>query len=135
MNECLFCRIVGKEISAYLIYEDEMALAFLDIHPKAPGHAVVVPKVHAERLSNLAEEYVAPLFLAVQRVTQAVRERLHADGCTIGINEGRAGGQAVEHLHVHVLPRFEGDGGGSIHSVVENPPKESLEALQEKLQQ
>ena len=133
--DCLFCKIVVQEIPAYRIYEDATALAFLDIHPKAPGHAMIIPKVHAEKLSDLAEEYVGPLFLAVRRVARVIRERLDADGLTIGINEGRASGQAVEHLHVHVLPRFEGDGGGSLHSIVENFPKESLEALQKKLQQ
>ncbi|MBI2888631.1 MAG: HIT family protein [Candidatus Liptonbacteria bacterium] len=133
--DCLFCKIVVQEIPARVIYEDAEALAFLDIHPKAPGHAVIIPKVHADKLSDLAEDYVAPLFLAVRRVAQVIRERLRADGMTIGINEGRAGGQAVAHLHIHVVPRFEGDGGGSIHSIVENVPKESLEALQKKLQQ
>ncbi|MBI2623607.1 MAG: HIT family protein [Candidatus Liptonbacteria bacterium] len=135
MSDCLFCKIAAHAIPAYVIYEDDVALAFLDIHPKAPGHTVVIPKVHVAALAGLDGGRVGPLFLAVQRVARMARERLLAEGLTIGINEGRASGQTVEHLHVHVLPRFEKDGGGSIHSVVENPPKESLEAMQKKLRQ
>jgi histidine triad (HIT) family protein len=133
--DCLFCKIAGKEVPAYVVYEDPFVVGFLDIHPKSPGHTVVIPRVHAETLAALGENAVAPLFLAVRRVAATLRERLRAEGLTIGINEGIAGGQTVEHLHVHLMPRFGNDGGGSVHGVVENPPRESLAAMQKKVQQ
>ncbi len=110
--ECLFCKIVGKEIASYIVYENEETLAFLDIHPKAPGHVVVIPKPHVPSLTELPLPRIQPLFEAVQRVRKAIETRLHADACTIGINDGIASGQTVPHLHVHLIPRFKGDGGG-----------------------
>ena len=130
---CLFCKIIQKDIPAYVLYENKHACAFLDIHPRSAGHTVVIPKKHAEKLSDLPEEEVAPLFSAVKLVAGTIRSRLDSQGLTIGINEGKASGQEVDHLHVHVIPRFADDGGGSIQSVVSNVPKESLEKLREKL--
>jgi histidine triad (HIT) family protein len=133
MSDCVFCKIAMKAVPAYVVQEDADTLAFLDIHPRAPGHTMVVPKAHMEKLADCAEAQISTLFAAVRRVAALLRERLRADGLTIGINEGEASGQTVGHLHVHLIPRFRGDGGGSLHSVVENPPHESIEALQKKL--
>jgi histidine triad (HIT) family protein len=133
MAECIFCKIIAKEIPAYLIHEDEATVAFLDITPRAPGHAVVIPKVHSPSIVDLPNELVGPLFEAVKKVAERLTQALQADGLTIGMNQGSVSGQTVPHLHVHVMPRFEGDGGTSIHSAVNNPPKESLEEIQNKI--
>ena len=117
-----------------MVHEDEDTLAFLDIHPKAPGHTVVIPKVHAPTLMELPKECVGPVFHTVQKVAKRLQDVLGAEGLTIGINEGSVSGQTVPHLHIHVLPRFRGDRGSSIHSVVDNPPEESLEHLRERIQ-
>ncbi|HZX00896.1 MAG TPA: HIT family protein [Candidatus Paceibacterota bacterium] len=130
---CLFCKIVNGEILSEKIYEDEAAFAFLDIHPLSPGHTVLVPKVHAENILDLPEAAVGPLFLAVKKVTATLNLALKPHGFTIGINHGKVSGQAIDHLHIHLIPRFEGDGGGSIHSVVKNPPQESVVAIKEKI--
>lgn len=130
---CLFCKIANKDIPSLLIYEDETAMAFLDIHPHGPGHSVVVPKLHAETILELPEEQVGPVFSAVKNVVAILKERLIPDGFTIGINHGRVGGQAVDHLHIHIIPRYKDDGGGSIHSVVRNTPLESLEIIHNKI--
>jgi histidine triad (HIT) family protein len=133
MDECLFCRIAAREIPSKVVYEDSAALAFLDIHPCAPGHTVIIPKVHADTLLALADEDTGPLFLAVKRVTDQLMQGLRPDGFTVGINHGRTAGQAVDHLHIHVIPRWVGDGGGSIHSVVRNAPKEGPDDLLAKI--
>lgn len=133
MSSCLFCKIASKDIPAAAIYEDGTALAFLDIHPIALGHTVVIPKKHAETVLEVPDGDMGPLFLAVKTVTDMLRASLGTNAFTIGINHGRISGQAVEHLHIHIIPRFEGDGGRSIHSVVNNPPEVSLEEVQRKI--
>ena len=131
--DCIFCKIVSKEIPAEIIYEDADSVAMLDIHPRAPGHTMVVPKEHASNLAALSDEKVGPVFLAVQSVARKLKDVLKCDGLTIGINQGRVSGQTVDHLHIHLMPRWQNDGGGSVHSVVDNPPKESLDQIRNKL--
>lgn len=130
---CLFCKIVKGEIPAEVVYEDDHTLAFLDITPKAPGHTMVIPKVHAQSIADLPEREIGPLFASVRKMAERLTQVLKADGLTIGINQGEASGQVVEHLHVHLLPRFRNDRGGSIHSVVHNPPEEPLKDIAGKL--
>lgn len=134
-DTCLFCRIASHEIPAHIVLENERALAFLDIHPKAPGHTMVISKYHSATTGELPEAEIAALFLLVKDAASRLTKRLHADGLTIGINEGRAGGQEVDHVHVHLMPRFSGDGGGSIQSVVDNPPKEALDAIRDTIKE
>lgn len=129
--DCIFCKIAAKEISAEVIYEDEHVVSFLDIHPLTPGHAVVIPKVHAENIIDLPESEVAPLFEAVKKVTTLLEGKLNPRGFTIGINHGTD--QGVDHIHIHVIPRYRGDGGGSIHSVVKYSSGESLESIRGKI--
>ncbi|MEK7110745.1 MAG: HIT family protein [Patescibacteria group bacterium] len=133
MPECLFCKIVRGEIPALTVAEDDETMAFLDIHPRAPGHTVVISKHHSETLLDLSDDNVAALFRAVKTVSGRVLAALRADGATIGVNHGEVSGQVVPHLHVHILPRFTGDGGDSIQSVVSNQPKESLEEMVERI--
>jgi histidine triad (HIT) family protein len=133
--DCLFCKIAAKEISSSIIYEDDHTLAFLEIHPRSPGHTMVIPKVHAPTLVDLPDAEVGPLFAAVKKVAALLkRAPLDAngqapDGITIGMNQGRASGQEVDHLHVHLMPRWHNDGGSAIQSVVNNPPQESREEI------
>jgi histidine triad (HIT) family protein len=130
---CLFCKIVEKKIPALIVYENDDVLAFLDIEPRAPGHTLIIPKYHSSTIVDLPESLVAPLFSAVKSVANLLVSRLGAEGLTIGINQGRASGQVVDHLHVHLLPRFSGDGGGSIQSVVSSRQAISLEEVQKKI--
>lgn len=126
---CVFCRIVRGELSAHKVYEDPEILAFLDIHPMTDGHTLVIPKLHAERLSELPPELMGKLFQAVQKVSVQIVRALGAPALNVGFNDGRAAGQAVPHLHVHIIPRFPGDGGGSLHSIIYTPPKRPLEEI------
>lgn len=131
--DCLFCRIARKEIGAKIVYEDAGTLAFLDVHPIAPGHTVVIPKEHAETLLELDDAKIGPFFSSVKEVARILSRALAPDGFTIGANHGRSAGQLVSHLHVHVIPRFHDDGGKSLHSVVSNPPKEGLDEIHRKI--
>lgn len=133
MSDCIFCKISQHEIPAKVVQESEEAISFLDIHPLAPGHTVVIPKSHVSTVTALSGEAVGPFFLDVKRVTYIIDAALKPDGFNIGWNHGEAGGQAVGHLHVHIIPRWKGDGGGSMHSIVHNPPKEDLDMIYEKL--
>ena len=92
--DCLFCKIAAHEIPSYVVYEDEHALAFLDIHPKSPGHTMVISKVHAATFEELSREAVGQLFATVQMVSTEIKNRLHADALTLGVNDGAASGQA-----------------------------------------
>ena len=106
MRDCLFCRIAGGEIPAEIVHESAGAVAFLDTHPAARGHVLVVPRVHAPTLLDLDEAAIGALFVAVQAVQAKVLAALQPRGFNVGWNHGRAGGQYVFHLHVHVLPRY-----------------------------
>ena len=131
--DCIFCKIARHEILAEIVAEDAHTLAFLDIHPQAPGHTVVIPKFHAPALADLPPAEVGPLFLTVQALADLLISALKSDGLTIGINQGLVSGQTVPHLHIHLFPRFLGDGGKSVHSVVNNPPQEDLKSIAEKI--
>ena len=133
MNDCLFCKIIAREIPGLTIYEDDSVLAILDIHPKALGHAMVLPKRHYRTILDVPPGELGPIFAAVQMVVAAEEKSLRPDGFTIGVNHGEVAGQAVPHLHIHVLPRFKGDGGGSIHSIVDKPGLGPIEETQKKI--
>ncbi len=131
--DCLFCDIVAKKIKGSIIYEDERTIAFLDINPRAPGHTLVIPKNHCETILDLDEKEVGPVFSAVKRMTEVLKKALNPDGFTIGINQSKAAGQVVDHLHIHIIPRWKNDEGGSVNSVVLNKTDESLESIKEKI--
>jgi len=133
MEECVFCKIVGGEVKAEKIYETEDAVAFLDINPRAPGHTLVIPKKHAESLADLEDELVAGVFKAVKSVMKMLKKTIRPDAFTIGINDGKVAGQVIPHLHVNVIPRFKGDKGKSIHSVVDNPPSEEISEIGKRI--
>ena len=116
--DCLFCKIVAGEIPNYTVYEDENVLAFLDIHPCSKGHTVVVPKKHFSDLAELSVVDWQSISGGLAVVFSKVREALSPDGVNLGINNGKAAGQAVPHVHWHLIPRWNGDSGGSMHSIV-----------------
>ena len=113
MAACIFCQIVRKESPASLVYEDAACLAFLDIRPVNPGHVLVIPKKHAVLISEMAADEFAGLFSAVQKVAAGVRAAgLRCEGVNLLLADGEAAGQEIFHVHVHVFPRFAGDGFG-----------------------
>ena len=105
---CLFCRIVNGEVSASIVFEDEVSIAFLDHRPLFPGHCLLVPKAHFETLADLPVELVGPFFQNAQLLVRAVETALEADGSFVALNNRVS--QSVPHLHVHVVPRRRKDG-------------------------
>jgi histidine triad (HIT) family protein len=110
MNECIFCKIAAKEIPAAVIYEDEAVLVFMDIGPIIKGHALVISRKHYDPVTDTPDGILAALHLTAKRVAQAQMNALGADGVNIMQNNGKASGQEVPHIHIHVIPRFDGDG-------------------------
>jgi histidine triad (HIT) family protein len=120
-ERCVFCRIAKGEVSALKVYEDEKAVAFLDIHPSAPGHTLIIPKAHVARVEDLPENDAAALFRALHRLVSPIQVAVDAPASTIGINNGRESGQEVPHVHIHVIPRSRGDRGGIIQGIARAP--------------
>jgi len=103
---CVFCEIARKERDAFIIYEDELFLSFLDINPRSLGHALLVPKRHVSRLEELNEEEASQIAKSLKNVMSILKEKLNAGGFTIAIDNGEFAGQEVKHLHVHIIPRY-----------------------------
>ncbi len=136
MENCIFCKIAKREIPAKIVYEDDFTIAFLDISPCAEGHTVVIPKQHFEKFTDMEEEDAGNLFASVQKVAKAVEKALNIQASNIGLNNGKAAGQEVPHVHVHIIPRYEGDNGGAIQSIVQtNPKTDNLDELKEKIKE
>ena len=115
--DCVFCSIVDGDIPARTVHETDDVLAFLDANPLARGHTLVIPKEHARHVDDLDDDLASELFAAVTELTPRVQSTVGADGATVGINDGEAAGQEVPHVHVHIIPRFDGDGGAPLHAV------------------
>ena len=113
MSGCVFCGIVAGDVDASPVREDETIVAFMDIRPVSRGHLLVVPRRHAATLAELDEESQRALFPAAVRAAGALRASgLPCEGVNVWLADGEAAGQEVLHVHLHVLPRFAGDGFG-----------------------
>jgi histidine triad (HIT) family protein len=104
----IFAKILRGEVPAYKVYEDDRALAFLDIMPRAPGHALVLPKSPARNILDVDPDDLAHVAKVAQKVAKAAMKTFGADGVTVQQFNEPAGGQVVFHLHVHVIPRRDG---------------------------
>ena len=107
---CLFCKIVRKEIPSRMIYEDADTYAFLDIQPVNPGHTLVIPKKHARDVFEIEESEWIAVMRTARIVAHALESALGIHGVNVDTNNREAAGQLVFHSHVHVIPRYEGDG-------------------------
>lgn len=128
-DDCLFCKIATGQIPSHKVYEDKDTLAFLDINPLTRGHTLVIPKAHAARFEDLARPAAERLMGVAHRILPAVTKAVGAPASTLAINNGREGGQEVPHVHVHIIPRSEGDGGGPIHALFARRAKASGDEL------
>lgn len=124
--DCIFCKLIAKQIPASIVYEDEATLAFMDLGQVNPGHVLVACKAHAENLYALDEAQAAAVFRTVARVARAIRAAFDPPGLSIYQANGQPAGQTVFHFHLHVLPRHDGDGMQLVWPV-KNPPREKLE--------
>lgn len=108
-DNCIFCKINRGEIPSTTIYEDDDFKVILDINPASKGHAVILPKNHAADIFALQDEDAEKLFKTARKCAAAMKDVLHCDGINILQNNGEAAGQTVFHLHVHLIPRYQGD--------------------------
>lgn len=108
--DCLFCKIVTGEIPVQKVYEDEHALAFLDIHPVNIGHTLVIPKVHSANLYDTPDETLSLLAPVIKKLSIAIKKGVGADGINIEMNNDAPAGQIIFHTHIHIIPRFSSDG-------------------------
>ena len=121
-SDCVFCQIVDGDIPGRIVYEDDDVVSFLDANPLSKGHTLVVPRDHHERVADLPDGDRDAVFATLGRLAPVVEDAVDADGINVGMNDGRAAGQEVPHVHGHLVPRFEGDGGGAVHSIVRTRP-------------
>lgn len=110
MSSCIFCEIVCGTAPAWRLYEDDRTVAFLDIHPATRGHALVIPRRHADDLFTISAEDAAAVATTVHRLAPTLEERLGCDGLNVVQANRAAAWQSVFHYHVHMVPRYVGDG-------------------------
>ena len=112
-NDCIFCRILAGELPASFVYEGERCVAFMDIQPVNPGHLLVIPRDHRPHLADIDEDMAGELMRIGHRLAAAVRSSgVRCEGVNLFLADGAAAMQEVFHVHLHVIPRFKGDGFG-----------------------
>ncbi|BAA30098.1 HIT family protein [Pyrococcus horikoshii] len=124
--KCPFCNPIKENI----LYEDDTIRILLDNYPANPGHLLIVPRRHVTKLEELSEGEKASLLRGIEIAIEALKKTLNPDGFNVGINIGKAAGQTVEHLHIHVIPRFNNDckyPKGGIRKAVLDVKDENLE--------
>ena len=113
--DCIFCKIISKEIPTKILYEDEYTIAFLDAFPVAKGHTLVIPKQHYAKIQDLSSEINEKLFNTVHKMIPKVDS---LQGSTlVAIHNGKNSGQEIPHVHVHLIPRSKNDSAGPVHSM------------------
>jgi histidine triad (HIT) family protein len=113
MNECVFCNILSGKLPSSIAHQDGLCTALMDIQPVNPGHVLVVPNNHGISMADLNDEIGAHLFCVAKRVAAALRRGgIRCEGVNLLLADGEAAGQEVFHVHLHVFPRYKGDGFG-----------------------
>ena len=107
---CVFCKIIKKELPADFVYENDKIVAFMDLHPCNPGHVLVVPKEHHEDLLDTPDEVLADIMSRTKKIAPAVVKAVGAEGFNSVFNTKKAAGQVIFHTHMHIIPRFTDDG-------------------------
>lgn len=113
-GECIFCKIANKEIQKELTYEDENFIAFLDIKPRAEGHTLIVPKKHYKTILDMPNTLGNELQETIKKISLDLTKQGKAHGFNVLTNVGEVAGQVIHHLHVHIIPRKDGDGIGYV---------------------
>ena len=133
MSGCIFCDIVADDAPASFVHRDELVIAFLDIRPVTPGHLLVMPNQHVVHTHDLPDATAGRLFAVARRLSRSLRQTdvVRADGINLFLADGEAAGQEVFHVHLHVIPRFPGDGFEIDAAAWRNPPptREELDRL------
>ena len=132
MAECIFCKIIASDIPATVVWEDELTIAFMDIGSVNPGHALVAAKPHVENIFSLDQRLAAAVFQTTAKIAQALKLAFAPQGMTLYQANGSAAGQTVYHFHIHVVPRYDGD-GMNLAWPVKNPPRSAIEEAAAKI--
>jgi len=119
-DTCIFCKIAQKKIDAKIIDENENAIAFLDAFPLTAGHTLVITKKHYAKLQEVELDQMAHLFNLIHKILPPIEKGTGVQSTLIAIHNGKDAGQVIPHLHVHIVPRKAGDGGGAIHSMFDS---------------
>jgi len=127
---CIFCRIVEGTASGFVVYEDALTFAFLDVNPISDGHTLIIPRVHVERVEDLPEEHAEALFRTLLKLVRPIQTAMGVPSTRIGINNGKEAGQLVPHVHIHVVPRATSVKGVFTDAVARVKPR-SQEYFQE----
>jgi histidine triad (HIT) family protein len=136
MGNCTFCDILAGKLPASTVYQDEICSVFMDIRPVNSGHVLVIPKQHAASLAEMDENTGGHLFAIGQRVTAALRRSgIRCEGINFFLADGEPAGQEVFHVHLHIFPRYEGDGFGLRFGphYYKRPSRAELDAVAEKI--
>lgn len=131
-EDCIFCKIANGEIPSGTLYEDEGFRVILDLGPATRGHALILPKEHAADLFELPEETAAAAMMLAKKMALKLRDKLGCDGLNVVQNNGEAAGQTVSHFHMHLIPRYRGD-GQNINWTPTKPDQEELEAVRKEI--
>jgi len=133
MSDCVFCDVIEGSSPASIVFQDETCIVFMDIEARNPGHMLVVPKEHSASLSELKPDIGAHLFKVAQQMAKAARlSNVRCEGVNLWVSDGEVAGQDVFHVHLHVLPRFDGDGFG-IKGNKGEPSREELDDIAEDI--
>lgn len=127
-NDCIFCKLANGEIPTRTIYEDEDFRVILDAAPATRGHALILPREHADNLYQFPEELAGRAFILAKRMAAFMTERLGCQGFNIVQNNGEVAGQTVFHFHMHLIPRYTEDGQGAFWKP-EHPTDEVLDEI------
>lgn len=109
-DNCIFCKLANGDIPTNMIYEDDMFAVILDASPATRGHALILPKEHAANIYELSDETASRIFVLAKKMAVKMTELLKCDGFNIVQNNGEVAGQTVFHFHMHLIPRYKGDG-------------------------
>lgn len=127
-DDCIFCKIANGDVPSYTLFEDNDFRIILDIGPATKGHALLIPKEHAENLYDLPDNLASRVLVLAKKMMEKITDKLSCDGFNLVQNNGEAAGQTVRHFHVHLIPRYDKD-GQKINWSESKPSKEELENI------
>lgn len=131
-DDCIFCKIAAGEIPSKTIYEDELFRVILDLGPATKGHALILPKDHADNLFELPDDTAGKVLVLAKKLATQMKEKLGCDGLNLVQNNGEEAGQTVKHFHMHMIPRYKND-GQRIGWKPDEPTQDELESIKNQM--
>lgn len=131
MTDCIFCKIVSGDLPSHKLFENDRVLAFLDINPVNPGHALIIPKEHHDECLGTSDDDLCEIMRVMKKISPAILKTVEANAMNFTTNCGRAAGQVVFHTHFHIIPRFPTDGHETWKRL--DGPHDNLGGMAEKI--